>query len=301
VQPGVAKEHAPNDGADHSDDGVYDTASEPHVSADEDRRDPTGDEPDEKKTNDLVRHLERVASLHRVPIYPHDDAGRQMTGELIASGRAADVYAHGDGFVLRRYRMDHDSLYEAAVMQHVRAHGYPVPEVVEVSGRDMIMERVSGPTMLSAMGTQPWKLRGFASTLARLVHALHEIPAPDWLHAKLAGGDALVHLDLHPDNVMLTDRGPVVIDWSNAGRGDPNAEVGDLWLIMSIADIPGAGPKRALLRTGRKLFVSAFMRHFDTDAVRRQLGVAMEHRLRDGNIRPAERERITRFVERLAL
>jgi aminoglycoside phosphotransferase (APT) family kinase protein len=224
-----------------------------------------------------------------------------MTLELIASGRAADVYAYGAGRVLRRYRSDHDNLYEAAVMQYARAYGYPVPEVFEVTGRDMVMERLSGTTMLTAMGAQPWKMTSYAATLAGLMHALHEIPVPDWLHPKLGGGGSLVHLDLHPDNVMLTPRGPVVIDWSNAGRGDPDAEVADLWLIMSNADIPGSGAKQALLRTGRKIFVRAFMKHFDRDAVRRRLRVAMDHRLRDRNMRPAERERITKFVEKLAL
>ena len=224
-----------------------------------------------------------------------------MTLELIASGRAADVYAHGDRFVLRRYRTPHDSLYEAAVMQHVRAHGYPAPDVTEACGRDMVIERLEGPTMLAAMGTQPWRLRYYWTTLAKLLHELHTIPAPDWLAPRLGGGDAILHLDLHPDNVMLTPRGPVVIDWSNAGRGDPDAEVADLWLIMSNADIPGSPVQRALLRAGRKLFVRGFIRQFDRDAVRRQLRVAMDHRLRDPNMRSAERERITRFVEKLAL
>jgi RIO-like serine/threonine protein kinase len=28
----------------------------------------------------------------------------------------------------------------------------------------------------------------------------------------------MVHLDLHPLNAVITDCGPVVIDWTNAGR-----------------------------------------------------------------------------------
>lgn len=31
----------------------------------------------------------------------------------------------------------------------------------------------------------------------------------------------MLHLDLHPDNVMLTPRGPVVIDWCNSQDGPP--------------------------------------------------------------------------------
>ncbi|HKY50290.1 MAG TPA: phosphotransferase, partial [Candidatus Limnocylindria bacterium] len=79
-------------------------------------------------------------------------------GPLLASGRAADVYEFTDGLVLRRYRTDHDCVYEAAVMQHVRAHGYPAPEVVAVAGRDLVMERVDGPTMLRDLSSHPWRV-----------------------------------------------------------------------------------------------------------------------------------------------
>ena len=35
----------------------------------------------------------------------------------------------------------------------------------------------------------------------------------------------ILHLDLHPDNVMLTSRGPVVIDWRNATEGPAELDV----------------------------------------------------------------------------
>ncbi|WP_213012987.1 phosphotransferase, partial [Paractinoplanes toevensis] len=41
-------------------------------------------------------------------------------------------------------------------------------------------------------------------------------------------GSTIVHLDLHPENVLLTRRGPVVIDWCNAGDG-----AGDLDTALS--------------------------------------------------------------------
>jgi thiamine kinase-like enzyme len=56
-------------------------------------------------------------------------------------------------------------------------------------------------------------------------------------------GDVTVHLDLHPDNITLTSRGPLVIDWSNAGIGDANVEVADLRLVMSCAKVPGGATR----------------------------------------------------------
>src|SRR5712692_727570 len=91
---------------------------------------------------------------------------------LIARGRAADVYSFGDGLVLRRYRTPHDCLYEAAVMQHVRAHGYPAPEVAEVAGPDIVMERLEGPTMLASFARRPWLIFRYARTLSTLLQQL---------------------------------------------------------------------------------------------------------------------------------
>lgn len=222
-------------------------------------------------------------------------------GPLIAKGRAADVYEYGDGLVLRRYRTPHDCLYEAAVMQFVGDHGFPVPAVAEVAGGDIVMQRVDGPTMLDAFSRRPWRMFRYARLLARLMHQLHTIPAPLWLVPKLGGGDVIVHLDLHPDNVMLTSEGPMVIDWTNAGRGKAEAEVADLWLIMANAEIPERGFMTRLLRAGRSIFLGSFMKYFDRDAVRAQLRVAAEHRLRDRNLLDPERDRIRAFVERWAL
>lgn len=233
-------------------------------------------------------------------------------GPLIATGRAADVFAYGDKLVLRRYRTPHDCSYEAAIMQHVHAHGYPVPKVIEFAGGDLVMERVDGPTMLDDFGRRPWRLYRHAATLAALLEQLHEIPAPDWLRDRHAGPErsgggspprrhVLVHLDLHPDNVMLTSRGPVVIDWTNAGRGDPDAEIADLWLVFTSAVVPGGAIRRALINAGRGLFVKAFLRHFDRDEVRRKLAVAAEHRSRDRNMSEAEKEKMRALVERFEI
>lgn len=222
-------------------------------------------------------------------------------GELIAQGRAADVFAYGDGLILRRYRTEHDVSYEADVMRYVREHGYPVPEVVEANGRDMVMERVIGVPMLDDFARHPWRLFRHGRTLAELHDRLHAIPPPPWLKERVGGGNAIVHLDLHPLNVIITDGGPVVIDWTNAGLSDPDAEVADLWLVMKNADIPGGRVMRTILGLGRGLFLRSFLRHVDRDGARRKLRIAAEHRLRDRNMSDDECRRIRKFTERRAL
>lgn len=122
---------------------------------------------------------------------------------LLAKGRAADVYDLGDGTVLRRYREGSDAHHEMALMRELHAAGFPVPAVMSAAGPDLVMERVDGPTMLADLSWRPWRLRTHADLLADLMRRLHAIP--------VVGGQ-VVHGDLHPDNVILSARGPVVID-----------------------------------------------------------------------------------------
>ena len=52
-------------------------------------------------------------------------------------------------------------------------------------------------------------MRRQAATLAELHLRLHEIEAPDFLPpAPVGGGDKVLHLDLHPLNVMVGPKGP---------------------------------------------------------------------------------------------
>ena len=111
---------------------------------------------------------------------------------------------------------------EARTIAYAREHGYPVPEIHEVraGGTEIVMERIDGPMMMDVMLRKPWRMRRYARELADLHDRLHVIPAPDWL-PDVDGGDRLVHLDLHPMNVMLTPSGPIVIDWTERGARRP--------------------------------------------------------------------------------
>ena len=95
--------------------------------------------------------------------------------ELLAQGRDCDIYDCGDGTVLRRSRQAYDQTHEARVLQYAAEHGYPVPKVHELveDGRDLIMEKVAGPTMVEAIQRRPWQAGAIGRQLARPPH-----PAP---------------------------------------------------------------------------------------------------------------------------
>ncbi len=76
-----------------------------------------------------------------------------MTGRLLGSGRSADVYEIDEAWVLRRDRDGWgDAAAEGAVMAYVREHGYPAPRARPSGSRtELVMERLSGPTMPAAL------------------------------------------------------------------------------------------------------------------------------------------------------
>ncbi|NUP78174.1 MAG: phosphotransferase [Nonomuraea sp.] len=170
-------------------------------------------------------------------------------GKLLGAGRSADVYAFGEGRVLRRYRFPIDARREAEVMAYVAARGYPVPEVYpgDHGPADLVMERLSGPTMLQAGLSGGMTPEEAGAILAGLLRRLHEIPA----RASGDPGHRVLHLDLHPDNVILTARGPVVIDWSNTEEGPPALDCAMSAVILGeVAVDPAgvlAGPARDML------------------------------------------------------
>ncbi len=213
-------------------------------------------------------------------------------GALIGSGRAADVFEFGAGKVLRRYRVPYSSAGEADLMRYVRLAGYPVPTVMSADGPDLVMERVHGRDMLTDMASRPWRIIRHARTLARLHDQLHEIAAPAGLPRPLGPGDRVLHLDLHPGNVLLTEDGPVVIDWTNACAGPAGADVAMAYVIMASSDID-ASPRwlRPAVRGLRALLLHRFRAAVRDDPGPYLASVA-RYRITDVNVRPAEADRL---------
>jgi len=220
-------------------------------------------------------------------------------GPLLARGRDADIYEYGPRSVLRRARTGRSMADEARVMEYVRAAGYPVPAVEQVSddGTELVMERVEGASMIDVLARRPWSIVSQGRMLAGLHHRLHEVVAPDWLRpAPGAAGDRVLHMDLHPLNVMLSARGPVVIDWANACRGLADTDVAASWLLMASAGAPMGRVKAALLGWGRGVLVGAFTRRFDMAAVRAHLGPVVEWKVQDPNMTEVEKSRMRAMV-----
>lgn len=193
-----------------------------------------------------------------VPTQPHHpdvppaeldvDLSSDAPGPLLATGTVADVFAIDDRRVLRRDRNGRDASGEAEILRHVVAHGFPAPAVLYASGPDLVAERLHGPTLLQALTAGEVSIHDGAQILADLHRRLHEIPAPEgwqdrrseWPH--VTGGPTVVHLDVHPANVILSEaHGPALIDWSNARTGPAALDVALTALIIGEVVVDAGG------------------------------------------------------------
>jgi Ser/Thr protein kinase RdoA (MazF antagonist) len=116
----------------------------------------------------------------------------------------------------------------------------------------------------------PGTMEDHARALARLHEELHRIPGLE--------RESLLHLDLHPENVLLADTGPVVVDWTNARDGRAELDPAMTWVIlMSSGGFEG------------RRFAELFAEHADVSTA---LAEACEMRLSDRNVTEAERETV---------
>lgn len=186
-------------------------------------------------------------------------------------------------------------------MEYLHTAGYPVPAVGKLStdGSELVMERVEGHNMGQALSRAPWLVKRQASVLADLHCRLHEITPPEFLDpAPVGDGDSIVHLDLHPLNVILGPKGPVVIDWANTARGDPATDVGLAWVLVCAGEIPANRVAARLHRWGRSLFTDSFLASFDREQVARQLREVVAWKAGDSHMSEIEIEAMWAVVER---
>jgi aminoglycoside phosphotransferase (APT) family kinase protein len=225
------------------------------------------------------------------------ERARHDPSRLIASGRSADVFDLGDDRVLRRLRAGDVPECEVVAMRAVRACGFPVPEVYEVDGPDMVLERIEGRSMLDELGARPWRVRRIGRQLAELHLRLRTVPPPDELPGK-EPREALVHDDLHPDNVILSPEGPVVIDWEGAEAGPSDRDAATFWLLAVVAEPDDVDwYLRPLLGLVRRQLVAAFLSVAGTPRPETVDAVCAD-RLDDRNMRDTEKARIVEFRAR---
>lgn len=219
-------------------------------------------------------------------------------GPQVAVGRTSEVFAYGNDSVVKVPRPsvpDHWARDEAQFTRAAVDCGVPAPEVrdlINIDGRQAIVfDRIHGPSMWQLMLDSPANVAALSSELADVhrtiqlagitaglpdlvarlcakidrVDALSEEECAEAcdLARSLPRGAALLHGDLHPGNVLMSNDGPVVIDWFDATIGHPIADIARTSLLIRTgtaneADhhLPGATPE--LLDEIRTIYLAQF-------------------------------------------
>ena len=210
-------------------------------------------------------------------------------GPLIAKGRTAEVYALGEDRVIKLFYDWHPTHWvqrEIEVANLISSLPIPTPKIFERTEIDkrigIVYERVNGSSLLKLAATKPWMVIRFARLLAELHTEIHknkvnDLPSQktdlinviqhvDSLSPELIGsvlklldelpdGNTLCHFDFHPDQVLITDNGPVVIDWVTAQQGHPLSDVARTCVILKFGQVPyGSWVMRMIINSWRKIF-----------------------------------------------
>jgi uncharacterized protein (TIGR02172 family) len=220
-------------------------------------------------------------------------------GALIGEGRTAQVYAWGDGHILKLYQewMPASPIeWEFATTRLAMEAGLPVPaaeEIVHLDGRlGIVFERVHGVSMLADLVTNPGKIIPLSRLLAELHTRLHECVLPADAYSqkqqiergigldeslsevekhtildilrRLPDGNAVCHGDFHPDNILLTSHGPVIIDWMTATRGYPLGDVARTALLFQTGGLPPgiSFGRRLMINALRRLIFSIYLKRY---------------------------------------
>ncbi len=210
-----------------------------------------------------------------------------------------------------------DILNEALNQARVEEAGVRVPKVLEVSVIDgkwaIVSEYIPGKTLAQLMEENPQDKDAYLEQFVDLqmdVHT-HRAPLLNKLHDKMkrkideTGLDATTRYELHtrldstphhnkvchgdfnPSNIIMSENGPYILDWSHATQGNASADVARTYLLFWLnGDIDGA-----------KKYLNLFCKKSDTarQYVERWLPIVAASQSVKG--KPQEREFLLSWVD----
>ena len=241
-----------------------------------------GDDQSNQESIPALEDLERV--------------GQGRTAEIFGwgSGRALRLSREGAS----RERV----LHEMRISQSVSEAGLPAPAVYPADSEDGLVgiggrigfetDWIDGPSMLDELSAKPWRLWRYARLFAGLHLTIHGTSArglpsqrqrfhrvadrvSEWfvpeimarIHASIDDmptGDRTCHGDFHPDNVLMSSGGAVIIDWGPATLGCPAGDVAWTVYLFRHGGVPPGKPlrQRLVLALFRRLFLAAYRRAY---------------------------------------
>lgn len=221
--------------------------------------------------------------------------GKEST--LIGKGNTAEIYQWEEDKILKLYYdyMPKEATeWEYNITKQLSDRYTFLPKAYEKVQREdrfgAVYEKISGKAMLGEMFANLKEYKYYCRTLAGIHKDIQKnidfefISVKDKLRGDIARaeyltegektrinnymnglpeGSALCHFDFHPDNVILTDKGPITIDWMTACKGEPVADAARTYIMLKYSDIPAPNAfKKKLVRFFQGRMASAYIKEY---------------------------------------
>lgn len=217
-------------------------------------------------------------------------------GQIIGLGRTAEIMFWDENKVLKLF---HEGWalsavkWEEKTARTISDAGLPVPAVygiIQLNGRfGILYDHIDGRSMLKDLMSNPSKLDNYATLFARLhakIHSLQvkELPSQHQRLAKkislakslpknlkqeilkflqgLPDNYMLCHGDFHPENILMSNQGPIVIDWNDAVKGRPEADIARTLILIGYSQPANLNVNAKQLSSIRTQFVRTYLKEY---------------------------------------
>jgi thiamine kinase-like enzyme len=218
-------------------------------------------------------------------------------GKLIAQGRTAEVFEWEQDKILKLFRSGLSKVMiekEYEISSNICNKLSTVPKVykiIEIDNRcGIVYERINGITMMKVISSKPWMVKKEAKRLAELHKSIQQEVDFDLPNCKIRLKDSisktellqddikkrlydyideleddniLCHGDLHPDNVLITKYGEIIIDWMTATKGNQLADIARTSVMFKFGVVPVKSYiEKQIINFIRKKFYLEYIKHY---------------------------------------
>lgn len=219
-------------------------------------------------------------------------------GTMIGKGMTAEVYEWGQDKVLKLHfdwYLDDWIKFEADIYRELDKLGIPSPaiyDIVHIEGRSgIIFQKIEGDSLLKRIQSKPWRIFFVARQMAQLHAEIHNYSSntlptqnkrlkdaiqdsANELKDKteiilsyldqLPSRENVCHGDFHPDNILVTDKQWIAIDWTNAYSGHPLSDVVRTCLMLRSPVVPEGISKFMIpfIKMMKQWLYSAYMKEY---------------------------------------
>ncbi|WP_422487243.1 phosphotransferase [Gudongella sp. DL1XJH-153] len=195
-----------------------------------------------------------------------------MLEKCIARARNAEIYSWENDQVLKLFydfipveAIDGEYTKTLTISRMTEMCPSIYDRITLEEGEGITFENIKGKSLTYNLLNNPLRLKEFSTIMAESHKRIHKIIANELPEINAAISfkikdskilnmnqksklveildsmpkmDRLCHMNFHPDSIFITDQGTKVIDWMNAGKGNPLVDVAKTLVLLRFSSLP---------------------------------------------------------------